>query len=426
MSNLSSLKTASSAKSFPILTGSANISAFTKALNDRIASNYGDVGQHILNKTQTNLTHPGPCPHYNDPRLHPVTLQPIVPRSRLYRQKNQTPEEAADPNFDPQTLELTDTAKASLAHDITAWRKTNDNYTRDIKEQRSLDDDLYNFILEHISSDALETLNANALIPAFRALPPTCITRSSAYINIIYQQFAHGNSTVSITELTKFLNLAQGPASSDPTAAFFNRLGEHYQRVLPLLDHAKTLDQLKEMLLSMVAVKGVNKSHPPNLRALEIHLQTYPGNTALDHYAELRTAILAAQDSDIFSALAPDPISEQSSAFAAIVPPTVSPPPPVKGPPVPTVVKGLKTPGRTDECAYCLFHFGKYFYHKETSCNLKKQNITATSRRNTPRHNIASNPTTNARLTPAQLTSFLASQGLEWYTPPEEQSVAEA
>jgi hypothetical protein len=128
----------------------------------------------------------------------------------------------------------------------------------------------------------------------------------------------------------------------------------------------------------MVFIKGLNKSHPPTLRAIEIHVQLYPGNTSLDHYAELRTSVLAAQDSDIAN-ITPDVPSEQSSAFQATTP---SPTPRTSTTAVP--VKGLQRPSRTDHCAYCLQTFKKYWYHKEAACNFKKGNITTLSKPPTP------------------------------------------
>mmetsp|Transcript_7117 Transcript_7117/g.10085 ORF Transcript_7117/g.10085 Transcript_7117/m.10085 type:complete len:436 (-) Transcript_7117:79-1386(-) len=426
MSALPSLKpSATTTREFPILMGSSNIGAFTRAINDRLSSHYGNVGQHILNKSVHELYPPGPKPHYSDLRLHPTTSQPIL-NSRRYERIPATAEELATANFDPLTLPLTPESNAILYHDIDHWRKSSDTYNKEIKEQRALDDQLLNFIYDHTTTDAHEIISANALIPAFRQLPTTCITPSDQYLKIIASQFAHGNSTVSINELTKFLTLTQGPVQTDPTAAFFNRLNEQYERVLPLLDHATDLAALKAMLLCMVAIKGVNKTHPPSLRALEIHLQTYPGNTSLAHYDAFRTAVLASQDSDIFSTALSDPISEQSSAFTALpfITPLVPTQPPVKSASIP----GQQRPGRTDHCGYCYRTFAKYHYHKESACNMKKQGITASSPRRQPRpapSAVSANSTTVAvvpshprQLSHAELTSFLATQGLEWFTPP--------
>ena len=49
----------------PILTGPANVALFLKILREILRSQYGVVGQNILNSTTTTLTNPGPCPHYN-------------------------------------------------------------------------------------------------------------------------------------------------------------------------------------------------------------------------------------------------------------------------------------------------------------------------------------------------------------------------
>ena len=368
---LSSTTPSSNSDPLPILTGPANVAFFLKNVHEVLRSKYGEIGQNILNSTTTTLVAPGPCPHYNDPRLHPITAAPI-PNSRKYEQVAMTNIEAADPNFDTNTLPLTEAGESKLNQDIKTWHSLTDRYLRLLDKHRTNDDELLTLLREHISPDALEVIKANPAYPAYLALPSDCIARSAAYLKIINSQFSHGNSTVSINELTKFLTLTQGPVTSDPTAAFSNRLSEHYDRVLPLLDHATTLAQLKSMLLCMVFIKGLNKSHPPTLRALEIHVQLYPGNASLDHYAELRTSVLAAQDSDIAN-LTPDVPSEHSSAFQA----STSPPPCTTPPPVP--LKGQQRPGRTDHCTYCLLNFQKYWYHKTAACNLKKGNITKLS-----------------------------------------------
>ena len=71
----------------------------------------------------------------------------------------------------------------------------------------------------------------------------------------------------------------------------------------------------------MVLIKGLDKTQPANLRALEIHMQTYPGSTSLDHPAELIESILQYQQSDL-ATLSLD--SEQTSAYASYTTPTSS------------------------------------------------------------------------------------------------------
>jgi hypothetical protein len=404
----------------PILTGPATAAIFLKKAREILRSQFGEVGQNILNSTKTTLDHPGPCPHYSDPRLHPITSAPI-PNTRKYARITKTPDQTADSTFDDNTLPLTDAGEAKFNQDLKTWHTNNDRYHRLLDKHRDNDDGLLTLLHNNISLDALEVIRSNPLYPAYLALPGTCITRSDSFIKIIDSQFSHGNSTVSVNELTKYLMLTQGSPSSDPAAAFFNRLSEHYDRVIPLLDHAKTLAQLKAMLNCMVAIKGLNKSHPPTLRALEIHVQNFPGNTALDHFDELRTAVLAAQDSDLAN-LNTDPPSEQSSAFKASV--VVAPPTTPQGPP-PKPGKGQQIPGRTDHCTYCLRNFKKYWYHLDRNCNFKKNGITKLDGTKPPTRptltaklaeldaKIAAIPTSppEPQLTQEQVIAFLATQG---------------
>lgn len=417
---------------FPILNGSSNIAAFSKALTDHLASNYGTVGQNILNSTTTTLRDPGTaCPHYDDPRIHPNTLQPI-PNTRKYLQVNLTRDEAAEgAAFDRSTLALTEASSAALNHDVVVWRKLSDTYNRDLEKYRTQDDSLLNFLLAHISRDALEIITANPLTTAYKTLPATCIDRASQYIAIINNQFAHGNSTVSINELSKFLALTQGPVSSDPTAAFCNRLTEQYSRILPLLAHARTVEALTLMLLSMVFIKGLNKSHPPSLRALEIHVQTYPGDDSLDHFAELRARVLAAQDSDLSNIIQSDAISEQSSALLSTPNPSSAASsnsiPPAATAITKPYVKGLRKPNRSDHCPYCLNHFRMYFYHPEAACVNKQQRRTAATAASGGRRATTQLAARSAdielppfapagpvaQLSHSQLLSFLASQGID-------------
>ena len=404
----------------PILQGSANISTYVKALRDHLTSNYGIIGQNFLHATTTTLVPPGPCPDYSDARDHPITKLPI-PGTRKYQRIDKTDLQLADPHFDDDTLPLTDAAEQKLDHAITAWQKSLAKYDTDLKKFRTLDDNLLNFLRSHNSPSVTQILEANALMPDFRLLPVTSITRSEKYFEIINNQFSHGNSTVVIQELTKFLNLSQGPISQDPTAAFFNRLTDQFLRIQPLLAKAATVDNLLEMLLCMVCIKGLNRNHPPTLRALLEHLQKYPG-AALEHFADLRTSTLAAQDSDISTLDTTDVVSEQSSAFLSDLKPPATPPSPLK----PTHPKGLQIPGRTDHCLYCLPTFGKYFYHATTDCNFKKKGITPSKAPShaQPRAKLAARvaaleaspgPSQQlpATLTADQVVSYLASHG--WY-----------
>ena len=421
---------------FPYLEGSSNISVFMKALHVHLSSNFGIIGQNILNGAkipigpQKTLVLPGPAPHYNDERLHPITLAPI-PGQRKYIQMPMNAAQQLDPTFDRATLLLTDDSARTLKDDLYAHSKLQLKYETDLEKLRKEDDLCLNFILDHILPTPLEILNSNSLMPNFKLLPHTAIDRADQFIAIITNQFSQGNSTVVIQELIKFLNVTQGTVDKDPTAVFLNRLMDQYNRVSPLLDRA-TVEELKMMLLCMVTVKGLNRNHPPSLRALLVHLQTYPGNTSLDHFAELRASLLAAQDSDI-STLDNDPVSEQSSAFLSATDPTTLNPTLAAltvTSPKPRPPKGVQKPGRKDHCPYCLHHFKYYFYHKESDCTHKKNGITGHSKpsggtKSTSQptaHSAALDisHTSGTRYTPQQLTTFMAAQGYELILTPED------
>lgn len=391
----------SSASTVPILHGSSNISAYLKALADHLSSNYGVIGQNTLKRTTTTIVTPGECPTYFDCRVHPLTRR-AIPNTRKYIQQPKSEAQLGDPSFDDATLPLTADSDQAFSHDLATWHKTTAKHESDLEKYRSLDDKLLNFLFEHNSPSVFQILEANALMPAFKELPSDCITRSREYLDIIESQFSQGNSTVVIQELTKFLNLTQGPITQDPTPAFFNRLMSQFTRIKPLLEKALTVEALLQMLLCMVCIKGLNRSHPPTLRALLDHLQKFPGGTALEKFPELRASTLAAQDSDL-STLDADPISEQSSAFLSAPLAFTTPQLPKFPQPSPNVpyVKGLQKPGRTDHCNYCFLTFAKFFYHPETQCTLKKKGITMVSPR-------SSAPSDNKRSSRGQLAARVA------------------
>ena len=87
----------------PMLTGAADYPIYMTKLRNHLKSNFGKTGQNILKSTTITLSNPGDRPHYNDPRLHPDTNEPI-PGTRMYEQEAPTAEQAADPNFDSKTL----------------------------------------------------------------------------------------------------------------------------------------------------------------------------------------------------------------------------------------------------------------------------------------------------------------------------------
>ena len=416
MASLSSqsINTPTSTTTLPPLTGVTDYPNLRYALDEILQSNFGITGQDILNKTSTTLINPGPIPGYNDERRHPVSGLPI-PGTREYAQEALTNEQTAlGAAFDKNLLDLKATDKANFKDNISMWKKDNTIYLAQLKAQRSEDDSLLNLLKSACSPAILEVLKSNPLTPAFKKLPPDCINRSKQFLEIMENQFSKGNSQVSVNELTKFLSLSQGPTTTDSTAAFLNRVDAHYQRILPILLHATTVQQLAEMLLSMVILKGVNRTYLPTQRAIEIHLQTYAGNLSLDHHNELKTGILALQDSDLHLAHSPDPVSSQASALIASPPDLTASALQARVP----SIKGKQRDGRTDHCSYCFNMFKKYYYHKELACEFKKKGITKLSKPTiqSASANLAAPPfSPTTTLTNKQIIAFLATQGIEAY-----------
>jgi len=393
----------------PMLTGPADYPIYIKELRILLRTNFGAIGQNIIKNTPIDLEHPGPKPHYDDPRINPRTHLPI-PGSRMYAQEEKTDAEADDPDFDDSNLDLTPAARDLLKDNTATHNDLLKSYKKDLLKYREIDDSLLNLLYSTQSAAVKETLNSNELTPAFNNLPSTSIKRSSQYLDIMSHQFSKGNSHANINEITKFLSLTQD--HEEPEAAWTNRAFEHFDRIEPILSPATSVANLLKMLLCMVIIKGTNRRKHSNMRAIEIHVQKYPNFLdSLLHLEELRTGILAGAYSDLNQT--DEPISSQSSAFNAAVdtpkalaaitsssPPTTKPLRTPKDP-----LKGLQKAGRTDHCTYCLTNFSKYFYHKVQDCTLKKRKITATS-------NTTANLATTVVPSQEQVKAYFASLGV--------------
>mmetsp|Transcript_17950 Transcript_17950/g.25846 ORF Transcript_17950/g.25846 Transcript_17950/m.25846 type:complete len:433 (+) Transcript_17950:213-1511(+) len=348
---------------FPTLTGIANYAVFRTAVNDHLASNYGEIGQHILTNTAATLHPPGARPHYNDLRSHPSTGVPI-PNSRLYQQVNKTPDEAANAAFDSETLALTADATRQLDNAIQAWIKREDTYNARVLLLRTLDDSCFNFLCAHIDRNTKDTLTAHPDMVTFKQLPGHCVTRSDQYLKIVEKQFSSGNSTVTINEVTKWLSITQGPKGEDTTAAFSNRIIEQRARILPTLQKCASVEEMITMFTTMIFIKGLDKTQHQNLRALEIYIQTYKGHAAMQNFPTLQADVLAAQHSDLSNL--PDNVSEQSAAFAAnLIPPAN---PHLATPKDSTHGLKPKNNGKP-HCPHCFTAFTRYYYHSADICS---------------------------------------------------------
>ena len=397
----------------PMLTGAADYPIYMTKLRNHLKTNFGKTGQNILKSTMSiTLSNPGDRPHYNDPRLHPDTNEPI-PGTRMYEQEQPTDEQAADPTFDPKTLALTKAAAADLRADRDNHSKELQIYETKLAKYRAEDDQLLNFLTSTQSFGVIEALKSNALTPPFDNLPDDCVCRSQHYLNIMDNQYSKGNSTQTVNEITKFLLLQQEPGES--MAAWTNRGEEQFARIKPILSAATTVEQLLCMLQCMVYIKGTDRRIHCNLRAIEIHVQTYPAILhSLAHYEDLRASLLAGVDNDLSQL--DEPISAQSSAFSASVSPppsalaaTTIPPNQKSAKPKSAFISGAQRAGRTDHCTYCLAQFTKYYYHKVADCNLKKQGITATTK--TIKPTTTANLATTTPPTEAEIASYLAANG---------------
>jgi hypothetical protein len=271
----------------PMLTDPADYPIYIKELRILLRTNFGAIGQHIIKNTPVDLTLPGPKPHYDDLRINPRTNQPIL-GSRMYTQEDKTDAQRADLTFDDSDLDLTPAARELLKDNTASHNDLLKSYKKDLLKYRELDDSLLNLLFFTQSAAVKETLNSNALTPAFNNLPSTSIKRSSQYLLIMDNQFSKGNSHANINEITKFLSLTQD--LDEPEAAWTNRAFEHFERIEPILSPATSVANLLKMLLCMVIIKGTNRRKHSNLRAIEIHVQTYPDFlNSLLHLEELRT-----------------------------------------------------------------------------------------------------------------------------------------
>jgi hypothetical protein len=374
-------------------------------------SNFGQSGQEIITATIIPLihNHPGPLPHYGDPRLHPVTNGPI-PNSRKYTRELPSEEETKDGNFDHDTLPLSSAGSAKFDHDLITHSRLLTKHLDEIDKRQLQDTNLLNFILQHCSSTVKDTVKTNALMKDFEtnSAAPQAYHRGFEYLTILNNQFSKGNSTTTVTEVTNYFNMIQG---ADSTAIFLTKAQDQLDRITPLIQSSNPLYvghvDIKR-LQSMVLIKGLDKSQPANLRALEIHLQQHEGTLSLDHPDKLTETILQYQQSDL-ATLSLGGDTEQTSAFAST---TSHKAPSVSSKPKSSSYKssrlpGVKIPERNDHCPFCLSlsKGTKYFYHREDDCKQKLRSNTAAP--SPTQANVAA----TTSLTSQAAFDFLQSQG---------------
>ena len=172
-----------------ILVGSSNWATFVRDIKNHLSTNCGQIGSDIVNNIDTVFEEAGPCPDYNDPRIHPGTGLPI-PNSRKYRQRAMTQAEEADGDFDEETLELTAESEKKLDHDISHWQAKATRCEQKHALLKKNDDEALNYVLQHMSSLCKETVKTHPSIPDFKALPFSCVTRAGDYLHILEHQYS--------------------------------------------------------------------------------------------------------------------------------------------------------------------------------------------------------------------------------------------
>jgi hypothetical protein len=176
-----------------VLTGSGTFSLFHKDLKTHCMSNFGKSGQEILSATVIPLVHtkPGPPPHYNEERLHPVTKDPI-PNSRKYAREAPTQEQADNVDFDHDTLPLSTAGSTKFDNDVTAHARLLTKHLDEIDKRQLHDTDLLNFILQHCNPTVKDTVKSNSMMDDFtvHSAETHGHHRGLEYLGILNNQFS--------------------------------------------------------------------------------------------------------------------------------------------------------------------------------------------------------------------------------------------
>ncbi len=358
---------------------------------------HGKIGQDIVHNTTTPFQWPQPSrpspPNQSDLRLN-SRGQPI-PNTRQYAQRALTRAEDArlaadiiamreyiardDPTdeepimFDPDDVELTPEASRQLDKDTDIYFKCLTHSSAEFETRKAQDDAFLNVVISTVSKLVQDTIKTNPLWPSFCALPYSDCSRTKAYLAIIRDQYSKGNSTTTVTAISKLFSMTQ---TTDTTAVFISNVCEQANRVKPLIESKTYPGYVKfDKLLSLVLIKGLDKKQLPNLRALEIHMQTHAANV-LDVPDQLMNSVISMQTSDLATLSDHD---AEPSAFLSSIPytpkkPTTSPTKKTSDA-VPTKRgKGVKIPSRDDHCPNCFKILTAqnnptpYYYHLAKDC----------------------------------------------------------
>jgi hypothetical protein len=269
--------------------------------------------------------------------------------------------------FDAGTIELTAESVRQFERDTDIYYKALSNSSTEFDVRKAHDDAFTNIMLSTIPKLVKDSIRASPLMDAHTKLSYDNCARTKSYLNILSHQYSKGNSTTTVAEISKFFSLTQ---TTEVSAVFLANVSDQLSRVRPLIESTEYPGHVKiDKLLSLVIIKGLDKKQLPNLRALEIHVQTHTEDV-LDVPTALMNSIIAIQTSDLATLSDNDP--EVSAFLAASTKPAAKAKPTAPRSNLPTNTtreKGTKIASRDDHCTNCFNLIQKYFYHPLKECN---------------------------------------------------------
>lgn len=370
-----------------------SLEAYERHVKDYANTHNGAIGQQLITgilatvPAQPEIDKPDQFTRIRDPKTQQLT------NIRRYEPRACTADEDSAHAF---LLPLLPADALRLMHDQKEYTRLFERREDQIHGFQDHDAQLTIHMHDLISPAALTTLKSNPAYTAWTkslAVNPQCFTRSLDLLTLIKQHYTNINSALTVAMVSKFFNQSQSAETTAPE--YLQQVARSFTAISAVLESSTIPDHVYlPRFHTLMLLSGLDRTNHASLRAIEIYLQNRSGATALDHPDQLNEQIIAAHLSDL-SATTSDPISQQSSAYAA----TTSPKSPRTKPKSattrtqPTTVQtptstttpirppGVQIPGRTNHCSFCLeatSKFGppKYFYHLESMCARKKASLT--------------------------------------------------
>ena len=292
------------------LTSTASWAGYERSTNTYFNTHFGQVFADLKNDVETTILQLGPRPHYNDPRINPVTNLPII-GSRMYRQVEKTPEQIADPNFDENTLELVPSEQTKLDKNQDTYDKASIVRKTDFKDLRQHDTDALNLLQHFIGASAMTEIKISPDYKAWEQLPFTCIARALHFRRVAKAIFSKGNASEAVDVASDFFKLHQ-EADEDHPRAFFERVKDAKPHFINQYEDRANPGYIKIVHVEHAILYGGLSKTSANRAGIRDHLAKYPTD-ALDRPSELIDAVQKAHKSGLYT----DDTSTQSSAFLA-------------------------------------------------------------------------------------------------------------